>query len=236
MNAAVPRTGRRRLPADPGRGAAAPQPRPASREHGRRSRVPDRGLQSPAQQRERRDLGAYLLGQSQPAARALESAELRARACPHSAAARLRCPDHSNCASSDGQDLPLFKHIRTDKKIAIGGGQPLQTRWWNRPSMWRPLIRKAREYIPKESSWSSAPTAASGREGPVASHRLLQVRGLWSRAPHRPAANSGLPEARVRAADPNSCGSRGVDAVAPPPRAKLGKVSPFRGSGGVMIP
>jgi len=31
----VPRAGRRRLPADPGRGAAAPQPRPASREHGR---------------------------------------------------------------------------------------------------------------------------------------------------------------------------------------------------------
>ena len=24
------------------------------------------------------------------------------------------------CASSDGKDLPLFKHIKTDKKIAIG--------------------------------------------------------------------------------------------------------------------
>ena len=87
----VPRAGRRRLPADPGRGAAAPQPRPAGRHHRRRSRVPDRGLQSPARRRQRRDLGAHLLGQSEPAARALEGAELRARAC------RTCCSSTATC-------------------------------------------------------------------------------------------------------------------------------------------
>ena len=59
--------------------------------HRRRSRVPHRGLQSPAHRRQRRDLGAHLLGQSEPAARALEGAELRARAC------RICCSSTATC-------------------------------------------------------------------------------------------------------------------------------------------
>lgn len=53
----VPRAGRRRLPADPGRGAAAPHARPAARVHRRRPRIPHPGVQPPARGRERRDLG-----------------------------------------------------------------------------------------------------------------------------------------------------------------------------------
>ncbi len=52
----------------------------AARLHRRRPRLPHRGVQPPARRRRRRDLGAHLLGQPEPAARLLGGAELRARA------------------------------------------------------------------------------------------------------------------------------------------------------------
>ena len=54
--------------------------------HRRRSGIPDRGVQPPAGRRQRRDLGAHLLGQSEPAARLLGGAELRTRDAASAAA------------------------------------------------------------------------------------------------------------------------------------------------------
>ena len=131
----VPRAGRRRLPADPGRGAAAPQPRPAGGHHRRRSRVPDRGLQPPARQRQRRDLGAHLLGQSQPAARALEGAELRARPAPP-AAAQLRRADHR--MRQLRRPGPAALQARQDRQEdRASAWSTIATRWSSRPSTWR---------------------------------------------------------------------------------------------------
>ena len=84
------------------------------------------------------------------------------------------------CASSDGQDLHLFKHIKTDKKIGIGVVNHCNTVVEPAEHV-AALIRKALNTSPR-SSWSSAPIAAlavracrDGSRSTSASH--------WSRAP-----------------------------------------------------
>src|SRR5215216_1621251 len=68
-----------------GRGAAPSRVDHATRLQGQRSRIPDRGVQPPARRRQRRNLGALLLGQPEPAAGLLGGAELRTGAAASSA-------------------------------------------------------------------------------------------------------------------------------------------------------
>jgi len=103
------------------------------------------------------------------------------------------------CASSDGKDLPLFKHIKTDKKIAIGVVNHCDTVVEPAEKV-AALIRKALEYIPKEQLIIST-DCGFGREGlsrRIAFYKcvaLVEGTNIVRR-------ELGLPEARVRAADP----------------------------------
>ena len=112
-------------------------------------------------------LGAYLLG-IEPAARALKSrAE---RALPH--LLQLNCDVLTiECASSDGQDLHLFKHINTDKKIGIAA-QTIATRWSNRSAR-RGVDQSAR--IHPQGHIINRLRFRPRR--PVAADRVLQMRG-----------------------------------------------------------
>ena len=73
--------GRRRLPGDPGRGAAPSRHDDAARLQGQRPRIPDRGVQPPARRGRGRDLGALLLGQPEPAARLLDRCRATSAPC-----------------------------------------------------------------------------------------------------------------------------------------------------------
>src|SRR5437764_1131389 len=64
-----------RLPGDPGRGAAPSRADDIARLQGFRPRIPDRGVQPPAEGRQCGGVGAHLLGQPEPAAGLLGSAE-----------------------------------------------------------------------------------------------------------------------------------------------------------------
>ena len=103
------------------------------------------------------------------------------------------------CASSDGQDLKLFKHIKTDKKIGIGVVNHCNTVVEPAEHV-AALIRKALEYIPKEQLIIST-DCGFGREGlsrRIAFYTcvaLVEGTNIVRR-------ELGLPEARVRAADP----------------------------------
>src|SRR5436305_1418363 len=103
------------------------------------------------------------------------------------------------CASSDGKDLPLFKHVKTDKKIAIGVVNHCDTVVEPAEKV-AGLIRKALEYIPKEQLIIST-DCGFGREGlsrRIAFYKcvaLVEGTNIVRR-------ELGLPEARVRAADP----------------------------------
>jgi 5-methyltetrahydropteroyltriglutamate--homocysteine methyltransferase len=103
------------------------------------------------------------------------------------------------CASSDGKDLPLFKHIKTDKKIAIGVVNHCDTVVEPAEKV-AALIRKALEFIPKEKLIIST-DCGFGREGlsrRIAFYKcvaLVEGTNIVRR-------ELGLPEARVRAADP----------------------------------
>ena len=103
------------------------------------------------------------------------------------------------CASSDGKDLPLFKHIKTDKKIAIGVVNHCDTVVEPAEKV-AGLIRKALEFIPKERLIIST-DCGFGREGlsrRIAFYKcvaLVEGTNIVRR-------ELGLPEARVRAADP----------------------------------
>jgi 5-methyltetrahydropteroyltriglutamate--homocysteine methyltransferase len=120
------------------------------------------------------------------------------RALPH--LLRLTCDVLTiECASSDGQDLPLFKHVKTDKKIAIGVVNHCNTVVEPAEHV-AALIRKALEYIPKEQLVIST-DCGFGREGlsrRIAFYKcvaLVEGTNIVRR-------ELGLPEARVRAADP----------------------------------
>ncbi len=165
--------------------------------HRGRSRVPHRGVQPATRRRGRGDLGAYLLGQSEPAARVLEGAELRAGAAAPAAA---DCDVITfECASTDGQDLPLFKHIKTDKKIGIGVVNHCNT-VVEPPEYVAALIRKALEYIPPERLVITT-DCGFGREG--LSRRIAYYKCVaLVEGTNIVRRELGLPEVRVRAADP----------------------------------
>ena len=103
------------------------------------------------------------------------------------------------CASSDGQDLHLFKHVKTDKKIGIGVVNHCNTVVEPAEHV-AMLIRKALEYIPKEKLVIST-DCGFGREGlsrRIAFYKcvaLVEGTNIVRR-------ELGLPEATVRAADP----------------------------------
>ena len=120
------------------------------------------------------------------------------RALPH--LLQLNCDVLTiECASSDGQDLHLFKHIKTDKKIGIGVVNHCNTVVEPAEHV-AALIRKALEYIPKEQLVIST-DCGFGREGlsrRIAFYKcvaLVEGTNIVRR-------ELGLPEARVRAADP----------------------------------
>ncbi len=104
------------------------------------------------------------------------------------------------CASSGGQDLSLFKHHTTDKKIAIGVVSHTNT-VVEPPEVVANLIRSALECIPPERLILST-DCGFGREGlsrRIAFYKcvaLVQGTNLIRR-------ELGLPEAPIRAADPH---------------------------------
>src|SRR5262245_54507915 len=103
------------------------------------------------------------------------------------------------CASSNGRDLPLFAKHQTDKKIAIGVVNHCDTVVEPAEHV-AALIRKALEFIPKEQLIIST-DCGFGREGlsrRIAFYKcvaLVEGTNIVRR-------ELGLPEARVRAADP----------------------------------
>ena len=103
------------------------------------------------------------------------------------------------CASTNGRDLPLFAKHRTDKKIGIGVVSHCNT-VVEPPEHVAQLIRKALEYIPPERLVITT-DCGFGREGlsrRIAFYKcvaLVEGTNIVRR-------ELGLPEARVRAADP----------------------------------
>ena len=120
------------------------------------------------------------------------------RALPH--LLQLNCDVLTiECASSDGQDLNLFKHIKTDKKIAIGVVNHCNTVVEPAEHV-AALIRKALEYIPKEQLVIST-DCGFGREG--LSRRIAYYKCVaLVEGTNIVRRELGLPERRVRAADP----------------------------------
>ena len=103
------------------------------------------------------------------------------------------------CAGSGGKDLPLFKDLETTKKFAIGVVNHTNT-VVESPQQVAGLIRKALEYVPAERLIIST-DCGFGREGisrRIAFHKcvaIVQGTNIVRR-------ELGLPEATVRAADP----------------------------------
>src|SRR5256884_408037 len=103
------------------------------------------------------------------------------------------------CASSDGRDLPLFAKYRTNKKIAIGVVNHCNT-VVEPPEHAARLIRKALEYIPPERLVITT-DCGFGREG--LSRRIAYYKCVaLVEGTNIVRRELGLPEARVRAADP----------------------------------
>jgi methionine synthase II (cobalamin-independent) len=103
------------------------------------------------------------------------------------------------CASSNGRDLPLLKHHKTDKKIAIGVVNHTATTV-EPPALVANLIRKALEYVPPERLIISA-DCGFGREGlsrRIAFYKCVSL-VLGTNMVRK---ELGLPEVEVRAADP----------------------------------
>ena len=103
------------------------------------------------------------------------------------------------CASSNGRDLPLLKHHKTAKKIAIGVINHTATTV-EPPALVANLIRKALEYVPPERLIISA-DCGFGREGlsrRIAFYKCVSL-VLGTNIVRK---ELGLPEVEVRAADP----------------------------------
>ncbi len=102
-------------------------------------------------------------------------------------------------ASNQGRDLPLLKHYKTGKKIAIGVINHTVTTV-EPPQMIADLIRRALEYVPPERLIITA-DCGFGREGlsrRIAFYKciaLVQGTNMVRR-------ELGLPETDIRAADP----------------------------------
>ncbi len=103
------------------------------------------------------------------------------------------------CASSGGRDLPLFAKYKTEKKIGIGVVSHTNT-LVEQPEHVAALIRRALEFIPPERLLVTT-DCGFGREGlsrRIAYYKcvsLVQGTNIVRR-------ELGLPQARVRAADP----------------------------------
>ena len=103
------------------------------------------------------------------------------------------------CSSNQGRDLPLLKHHKTNKKIAVGVINHTMTTV-EPPQMIADLIRKALEYVPPERLIITA-DCGFGREGlsrRIAFYKcvaLVQGTNLVRK-------ELGLPEVYIRAADP----------------------------------
>lgn len=103
------------------------------------------------------------------------------------------------CASSDGRDLALFGKYKTDKKIGIGVVNHCNTVVEPAEHVAR-LIRKALEYIPPERLIVTT-DCGFGREG--LSRRIAYYKCVaLVEGTNIVRRELGLPEARVRAADP----------------------------------
>jgi 5-methyltetrahydropteroyltriglutamate--homocysteine methyltransferase len=103
------------------------------------------------------------------------------------------------CASSNGKDLPLFGKYATDKKIGIGVVNHCNT-VVEPPEHVAQLIRKALEYIPPERLVITT-DCGFGREG--LSRRIAYYKCVsLVEGTNIVRRELGLPEARVRAADP----------------------------------
>ncbi|MPZ73965.1 MAG: hypothetical protein GEU74_12175 [Nitriliruptorales bacterium] len=113
------------------------------------------------------------------------------------------------CASSNGQDLPLFGKYETDKKIAIGVVTHTVTTVES-PGRVADLIRRALEYIPAERLVITT-DCGFGREG--LSRRIAQYKMVsLVQGTNIVRRELGLPEAYVSIADPKF-------AFTPPPDA-----------------
>ena len=111
------------------------------------------------------------------------------------------------CASSDGRDLALFGQYRTDKKIGIGVVNHCNT-VVEPPEHVARLIRKALEYIPPERLVITT-DCGFGREG--LSRRIAYYKCVaLVEGTNIVRRELGLPEARVRAADPKLYFAGGV--------------------------
>ena len=120
------------------------------------------------------------------------------RAMPH--LLQLNCDVITfECASSDGRDMHLFGKYKTDKKIGIGVVNHCNT-VVEPPEYVANLIRRALEFIPPERLVITT-DCGFGREGlsrRIAYYKcvsLVQGTNIVRR-------ELGLPEARIRAADP----------------------------------
>jgi 5-methyltetrahydropteroyltriglutamate--homocysteine methyltransferase len=103
------------------------------------------------------------------------------------------------CASSDGKDLKLFGQYKTDKKIGIGVVNHCNT-VVEPPEHVAALIRKALEYIPPERLVITT-DCGFGREG--LSRRIAYYKCVsLVEGTNIVRRELGLPQARVRAADP----------------------------------
>jgi 5-methyltetrahydropteroyltriglutamate--homocysteine methyltransferase len=104
------------------------------------------------------------------------------------------------CASSDGRDLALFGKYKTDKKIGIGVVNHCNTVVEPAEHIAR-LIRKALEHIPPERLIVTT-DCGFGREG--LSRRIAYYKCVaLVEGTNIVRRELGLPEARVRAADPS---------------------------------
>jgi 5-methyltetrahydropteroyltriglutamate--homocysteine methyltransferase len=103
------------------------------------------------------------------------------------------------CASSGGKDLPLFEEYKTTKKIGIGVVSHTNT-VVEPPEVVATLIRKALKYIPPERLVITS-DCGFGREG--LSRRIAYYKAVsLVQGTNMVRRELGLPEARVRAADP----------------------------------
>jgi methionine synthase II (cobalamin-independent) len=103
------------------------------------------------------------------------------------------------CASSFGKDLPLFAQYRTDKKIGVGVVNHCNTVVEPAEHV-AALIRKALEFIPAERLVITT-DCGFGREG--LSRRIAYYKCVaLVEGTNLVRAELGLPQARVRAADP----------------------------------
>ena len=120
------------------------------------------------------------------------------RALPH--LLQLKCDVITfECASTGGKDLPLFAKYPTDKKIGIGVVSHTDT-VVEPPEKVASLIRKALEYIPTERLVITT-DCGFGREG--LSRRIAYYKCVaLVEGTNIVRRELGLPEARVRAADP----------------------------------